>query len=130
MIGFIVGPYFTRELPNGQLLKKEDNIWAARHVSLELWKRGIPNICPHMNTQDFEQEEKEDSKFVTGYLQIIRRVDFIILLPNWRRSANSVKEFAEAKACGLSVYHGLAEFLEKARGEILSAPSDVGEKEP
>jgi len=116
-IAFVCGPYFDRELPDGSFLKKEDNIWYARYVAIELWKRGITVICPHLNSQDFETEVGDDSIFVRGYLEIIRRsIDLMILLPNWKFSANSCREREEALRFKIPVYNTLDDFL-SIRGE-------------
>ena len=119
MIAFVCGPYFTRKLPNEKFLKQEDNIWMARFVALELWKREIAVICPHLNSQDFETEVSDDSIFVRGYLEIIRRsIDLMILLPNWEISENSKKEREEALRCKIPVCKDLNDFL-RSRGEKL-----------
>ena len=119
MICFVVGPYHDRELPNGEILKKEDNVWMARHVAIELWKRDITVICPHLNSQDFETEVSDDSIFVRGYLEIIRRsIDLMILLPNWEISENSKKEREEALRFKIPVYNTLDDFL-NIKGEII-----------
>ena len=119
MIAFVCGPYFTRKLPNEKFLKQEDNVWMARFVALELWKREIAVICPHLNSQDFETEIPDDSIFVRGYLEIIRRtIDFMVLLPNWEISENSKKEREEAIRCKIPVYLDLNDFL-KSKGEKL-----------
>ena len=116
---FVCGPYFDRELPDGSFLKKEDNVWMARHVAIELWKRDIAVICPHLNTQDFETEVSDDSIFVRGYLEIIRRIiDIVILLPNWQLSANSCREREEALRFKIPVYNTLDDFL-NIKGEII-----------
>ena len=110
MIAFVCGPYFDRELPDGSFLKKEDNVWYARYVAIELWKRDITVICPHMNTLDFEGEN--DDVYVRGYLEIIRRsIDLMILLPNWKFSAHSCKEREEALRFKIPVYNTLDDFL-------------------
>ena len=120
MIAFVCGPYHDRELPNGEILKKEDNVWMARFVAIELWKRGITVICPHMNTLDFEGDN--DDVYVKGYLEIIRRsVDLMILLPNWEFSANSCREREEALRCKIPAFNDLNDFL-RSRGE---KPSDT-----
>ena len=123
-IAFVCGPYFDRELPDGSFLKKEDNVWMARHVAIELWKRDIAVICPHLNTQDFETEVSDDSIFVRGYLEIIRRIiDLMILLPNWQFSANSCREREEALRFKIPVYNDLDDFLrsreEKPSGTLV-----------
>jgi len=109
---FVCGPYFDRELPDGSFLKKEDNVWMARHVAIELWKRDIAVICPHLNTQDFETEVSDDSVFVRGYLELIRRsIDLMIVLPNWQFSENSCREREEALRFKIPIYNSLDDFL-------------------
>ena len=118
MIAFVCGPYFTRKLPNEKFLKQEDNIWMARFVALELWKREIAVICPHLNSQDFETEVSDDSIFVRGYLEIIRRsIDLMIVLPNWQLSANSCREREEALRFKIPVYNTLDDFLNIKEGK-------------
>ena len=103
-------------------MKKEDNVWYARYVAIELWKRGITVICPHLNSQDFETEVSDDFIFVRGYLEIIRRsIDLVILLPNWKFSANSCREREEALRFKIPVYNTLDDFLSIKEGK----PSDT-----
>ena len=109
---FVCGPYFDRELPDGSFLKKEDKVWMARHVAIELWKCDIAVICPHLNTQDFETEVSDDSVFVRGYLELIRRsIDLMIVLPNWQFSENSCREREEALRFKIPIYNSLDDFL-------------------
>jgi hypothetical protein len=68
-----------------------ENIRNAERVALEIWKAGAVAICPHLNTTHF-QGAADDSVWLTGDLEILRRCDAIALVYDWRESEGSIGE--------------------------------------
>ena len=99
MIVFVSGPY------SGDT---EKNIERARKISIELWDAGFTVICPHLNTQNFDQhcENATYASFMAGYLELLLTSDAIVMLPGWETSvgANIEKRFAEQMLIPLYMY--------------------------
>lgn len=110
MLVFLAGPYFAYEI-NGQHYDKQDNIWRAKFAAIQLWKHGIPTICPHLNTLDFEYEVPDDDLFVKGYLDMLECCTHVIALINWQHSIHTKVELRLANELKIPVYYGVAEFL-------------------
>ena len=108
MLVFISGPFRSDEAGG-----RENNIWAARMVSLELWKRGIPNICPHLNSGTFYGEVDEEL-IRDGYCEMVKYCTHVIMLNGWKESNGACGEFRMAKGCGIPTYLTLEEFLNDA----------------
>ena len=92
---FISGPYRGDSI--------DDNIDHASDIAQRLWKTGWAVICPHMNSMHFE----EDSRFLSGYLEILSRCDAIYMLRGWAQSEGAREELRVAKANGLQVMYEL-----------------------
>lgn len=108
---YVSGPYRARTI-FGVFL----NIWKARRVAMELWKRGYAVICPHMNTAFFPQgaafagkEEENHINYVRGDIAMINRMipryDVIAMLPGWENSEGAIEEFQVAMKRGLLVIY-------------------------
>lgn len=88
----------------------EENIRAAEHVALALWRAGIPNICPHTNTRFFDGAAP-DEVFLNGDLEILRRCDGIVMVSGWQASQGARRERQFALEHGLQVFHTTEEAL-------------------
>ena len=97
-VAYIAGPY-RAPTPAGIWA----NIMKARDVALDLWRMGIPAICPHTNTMLFDGA-RPDEDWLAGDLEILRRCDLVVLVPGWRESAGARAEVAEARRLGIPVY--------------------------
>lgn len=94
---FVSGPYRAateREVVN--------NIRRAEAAALRLWREGWAVICPHLNTAHFGGY-CEDSTWLAGDLEILRRCDAIYMLPGWENSEGASAEFTVAKHAGLEI---------------------------
>lgn len=87
---FISGPYRADTLQG--VMK---NIQRARSAALKLWKQGYAVICPHSNTALFDGAA-DDSVWLKGYLEILKRCDAIYMLKGWEKSEGSRAEYHEA----------------------------------
>jgi hypothetical protein len=81
----------------------EQNIRRAEAIALELWRMGHAVICPHTHTRFF-QGAADDDVWLEGDLEILRRCDFIVMTPDWRRSSGARKELDEARRRGMAAY--------------------------
>jgi len=97
-LAYISGAYRSKDGINGVF----ENIIRARTVALQYWQKGIPAFCPHMNTA-FMDGAAHDSVWLDGDLEMLRRCDIVVMLPNWEQSEGATAEHAEAKRCGLEI---------------------------
>lgn len=107
MLIFLSGPYNNKDQK-----KVESNICVARMAAIELWSRGIPTICPHLNTQNFGRETKIPERvFYNGYCKIVTHCTHVIMLKGWEESKGAVQEHGCAKVHKVPIYYSLDEFL-------------------
>jgi indole-3-glycerol phosphate synthase len=93
----------------------EENIRRAERLALEVWRMGAACICPHTNTRHF-QGAADDRVWLDGDLEILRRCDAMILVPDWQRSSGARAEVAEADKIGMPVFYGTDELREWLTG--------------
>jgi hypothetical protein len=74
-----------------------ENIRKAEAASIECWRRGYAVICPHKNSALLDGV-LPDKVWLDGDLEMLRRCDVVVMLPGWKQSAGSVKEYATADA--------------------------------
>jgi len=89
-LAYISGAYRSKSI-NGI----HDNIQKARQVSIEYWRKGYAVICPHTNTA-FMDGACEDHVWIEGDLEMLRRCDVVIMLPDWEESEGARAEYEEA----------------------------------
>ena len=91
----------------------EQNIRKAEEAALNIWRVGAVALCPHLNTRFF-QGAAPDEVWLSGDLELLRRCDAVLMLPNWEDSAGSTVEYKYALAWGLKVllsHEALVEWL-------------------
>jgi hypothetical protein len=82
-----------------------ENIHNARIVSIKLWEAGFAVITPHLNSAHMELDCKSTyDDFIAGDIEILRRCDAIIMLPDWQSSAGAVIERKKAIEFMIPVY--------------------------
>lgn len=81
----------------------EQNIRAAEEVAARVWAMGLVALCPHANSRHMEGVASDDH-FLAGTLELMRRCDAVVLVPNWRDSAGARAEVAEAERLGLPIF--------------------------
>ena len=81
----------------------EQNIRAAEDVAARVWALGMVALCPHANSRHMEGVTT-DENFLAGTMELLRRCDAVVLVPNWRDSAGTLAEIAEADRLGLPVF--------------------------
>jgi hypothetical protein len=82
-----------------------NNIEVARQHSIKLWEQGYAVVCPHLNTA-FMDGACDDSVWLNGDLEILKRCDAIYMLPNWQESVGATNELKLAKKLGLEILEG------------------------
>ena len=100
---FISGPY--RAQTEYQVV---ENIREAEQLALLVWKRGGAVICPHKNTAFFGGAA-DDSVWLSGDLEILRRCDAVLCTPRWKDSIGACGEVEEAKRNGIPVFYSIEE---------------------
>ena len=100
---YLAGPYTAKSAA-----KVHQNILKALAIAQEIWSiPGLCCICPHANTAYFElpgSEEQEYEKFMDGDLEIIKRCDAVVLMPDWDISRGAIRECMEAEKLGKPVF--------------------------
>jgi hypothetical protein len=97
---YVAGPY---RASSGYLIKQ--NIRKAEDVAVQLWVAGFVPICPHLNTAFFDGAYGlEDAVWLKGDLEIIKRCDFMVVIPGWQTSQGTLHEIDIARQAGLPVY--------------------------
>lgn len=81
----------------------EQNIRAAEEVAARVWALGMVALCPHANARHMLPGLISDDAACEGNLELLRRCDAVLLVPNWRDSAGTGAEIAEAGRLGLPV---------------------------
>jgi hypothetical protein len=86
---YIAGPY---RAPTAWGIA--ENVRAAERVGLEVARAGAMPLIPHANTAHFHGE-CTDELWIEGTLELLRRCDAAVFLPNWHHSTGSRCEWAE-----------------------------------
>ncbi len=89
----------------------EQNIRRAEELALEAWRLGFAVVCPHTNTRFFHGAA-EDSIWLDGDIEIMRRCDAVLFTPDWERSSGARAEHEAANAVGLPVFFSLSALRE------------------
>jgi hypothetical protein len=117
MLAFVAGCY------DGNI---ENNIKLAEEHSIKLIEMGFAVFTPHKNFAHYEKYESYNKRSLLNRetwlkidREILRRCDFMYLLPNWKFSVGTRDEMLLAKALGLPIIRfdeterlrGFAEFV-------------------
>ena len=97
---YCAGPYRS---PLGMYGVKQ-NIDRAHEASRRLWAAGYAVICPHANSA-YMDGVATDQVFLDGDLEILRRCDEVVLLPNWEESDGARREKQEAEWLGKPIHY-------------------------
>ncbi len=79
-----------------------ENIIIARKYAKKYWRLGYAVFCPHMNTA-FMDGACNDKVWLKGDIEIMKRCDIVVMLPNFKNSQGAIAEYAEAKRIGLQI---------------------------
>lgn len=84
----------------------ENNIRRAEALALEVWRLGVAVICPHTNTRFFDGAA-DDSIWLEGDKELLRRSDAMMLTPDWEKSSGARAERQVALDSGIPVFDNL-----------------------
>lgn len=102
----VVGPYRAKT-PNGIYL----NIIRAREAAELIWLRGHYAYTPHMNTALMDGLVP-DERFLELGLLMIKKVDAILLIDGWEKSAGSIAEKQESERLNKTIFYDIADVPE------------------
>lgn len=81
------------------------NIFEARKVARELWKKGWAVICPHMNTAFMGGDDLGHDDFMEGDLELLERSDAVVMMPGWEGSKGAQIEWNRAADLHLPIFY-------------------------
>ena len=80
----------------------KQNIYHAEKRARMLWMNGFAVVCPHLNTAFLGGSD--DSIWLEGDLEILKRCDAIYMLDGWEDSEGARKELGLAIKLGKKSY--------------------------
>ena len=85
----------------------QENIDKAEAVAGDLWRMGHAVICPHANSNHFEDKFPDITweMYMEGDLNMIARVDALVMVDNWQDSKGATIEHAYAQSLGVPIYY-------------------------
>jgi len=86
----------------------ECNVRRAEAVALEVAKLGAMPLCPHTNTRFFHGQ-LDDAFWLGGTLELMRRCDALLLLPDWERSSGTRGEKTAAEGTSMPIFSSLGD---------------------
>ncbi|EJY0635094.1 DUF4406 domain-containing protein [Salmonella enterica subsp. enterica serovar Schwarzengrund] len=105
---YISGPYRAE-----CALKTSRNVSRAEQMGkrLTLERPEWFPVIPHKNTElwDFDGglRNVQPEYYLSGTLEVMRRCDAVLVLPDYRRSSGTLAEIAEAERLGIPVYYSV-----------------------
>ena len=95
MVIYIAGPISNgaKDGPDKRRQRVED----ARKIAEKLWTAGFAVICPHINNDFGDGCKLTWQQYLKGDLELVAKVDMVILLPGWENSRGAKKEKRFAK---------------------------------
>ena len=98
-VAYVAGPYNA-----DSIYSIVQNIRRAEFVALSLWKMGYAVICPHKNTSLLDGECTRQT-WIDGDLEILRRCDLLVVLPNWGESEGTRDEISQAEVLNIPIFY-------------------------
>lgn len=87
----------------------QQNIRDAEATAATVWELGLAALCPHTNSAHMEGVTSEET-FLAGTLEMMRRCDAILLVPNWKQSRGTLAEIEEAKRLSKPIFYSFTRF--------------------
>ncbi|MCK9629808.1 MAG: DUF4406 domain-containing protein [Bacteroidales bacterium] len=106
---YIAGPY--RAPTRWQ---EEQNVRAAEIAAYHVAEMGAYPVTPHANTRPYFADAQPGEFWLAGTMELLRRCDAVLLLPDWAGSEGAQAERAEALRLEIPVFcwlAGLAQWL-------------------
>lgn len=108
---YLAEPYRPYHDEHGKRHSIAENVRTAGKYGIEVWRRGYVALVPHTLTYLDPKQQRQDGGvsniapeiFMDGELELIRRSDLLVLLPEWRHSRGAIAEKAFAEEIGKDV---------------------------
>ena len=111
MVIYLAGPYRGKsKIKIINWFQRQINIHRAREAAKRLWAAGFTVLCPHLNTANFDGIAP-DEVFLNGTLELMRRCDAMVLLPNWEKSSGTKEEVEEMMRDKKPIYFCVEHFM-------------------
>lgn len=98
---YIAGPFRGKD--NWAIAQ---NVRNAETVAFEVAQAGFMPLCPHTNTANFHGT-LSDEFWLSGTLELLRRCDALVLVPEWGHSTGTRAEIEEATILGIPVFYSV-----------------------
>jgi hypothetical protein len=116
---YLAGPYRPWVDEEGVRHGIAENVRVAGRLGVQIWQRGYVALVPHTLTYLDPARQRQDGGvggvdpqvFMDGELELVRRSDILVLMPNWHYSQGARVERTYALELGMPVYEW-GEFLE------------------
>lgn len=105
---YVAGPYRGKTPWQVEL-----NIFAARLNGAMAAKAGLMPLIPQANTAHFDGVQ-DDKFWLDGTLELMRRCDAVLVVPNDGSSKGTNGEIEEARRLGIPVFYSVQELAEWA----------------
>lgn len=116
---YVAGPLFG---PDDWAIRR--NIHRAASLGFAVAQLGCYPVIPHTNTGSVFCGTLTPKFWYAGTLELMRRCDYVILVPGWEDSKGTVDEVADAKRRGQPVFERIEDLkielkLDVAAHELL-----------
>ncbi len=89
------------------------NIYKAWNIARQVWMAGFAAVCPHTNGILMDRFGGTPDMFLQGDLEILLHCDYILMMPEWRKSTGATQERAFALKNEIPVFYS----IESLQGE-------------
>lgn len=96
--------YVAGKLAGANNFEIKKNVWEAEQLAMEVVRLGAVPLIPHANTGFTFFGVGEEEFWYEATLELLRRCNAVILVPNWKESKGAVGEVEEARARGIPVF--------------------------
>lgn len=101
-IVYVAGPLFA-----GNDWQIRQHIHRAVSLGFEVAEAGAYPVIPHANTGAWFMGTLTPEFWYAGTLELLRRCDAVILVPDWEGSKGTRREIEEARQLGLPIFTGI-----------------------
>lgn len=116
---YVAGKYRSKWYGYFNILGVAVNIRKARKVAKELFRKGIVALCPHSNSAFFDFFDKvPDEIILPACIELMKRCDAVLVLPNWVDSSGTKVEIEEARKANIPVFYfqeDLDKYIERSQ---------------
>ncbi len=110
---YIAGPFRAASsyvAGHQDMFEVQRNIMNAMALGLQVWRAGAVALIPHANTMFFTGSA-DDSVWLEGDLELLRRCDAVLLTEDYNRSSGAKAERVFAIEHNIPVFHHIDDLL-------------------